>query len=106
MHYYGNETIMSLEAVLALRPNEVRILEWVRTYEFLENKYGLDDPVNHFLDIRIEPDGVRIRKNAITDFPDYVTENEELHPDVETALPIFIGWAQEILAKLEQEENQ
>lgn len=43
---------MSLEQVLRLRPNEVRILEWVRTYEFLENQYGLDDAVPHFLEIK------------------------------------------------------
>ncbi|MFY0546189.1 hypothetical protein [Brevibacillus sp. H7] len=100
MHYYGNETIMSLEQVLRLKPNEVRILEWVRTYEFLENQYGIDDPVPHFLEIKCEEDGVRIRKNRIVDFPDFVCEQEEYYPDVESASPRFFAWANEILAKL------
>lgn len=97
MHYYGNETIMSLEQVLRLKPNEVRILEWVRTYEFQENQYGLDDPVSHFLEIKCENGQVRIRKNRITSFPDYHCEEELIFPDVEAALPVFIGWANQIL---------
>ncbi|CAM5789416.1 MULTISPECIES: hypothetical protein [Brevibacillus] len=97
MHYYGNETIMSLEQVLRLRPNEVRILEWVRTYEFLENQYGLDDAVPHFLEIKCEADAVRIRRNRITDFPEYICEEEKTFPDVEQALALFHEWAKQIL---------
>jgi hypothetical protein len=98
MHYYGNETIMSLEQVLRLKPNEVRILVWVRTYEWLENKYGVDEPVPFFLDIKCEEDAVHIRKNRITEFPAYTCEREESYPDVESALPVFQRWAEEILA--------
>lgn len=105
MHYYGNETIMSLEQVLRLRPNEVRILEWVRSYEFLENQYGLDDAVPYFLEIRCEGDGVRIRRNKITDFPDYQCEEELVFPDVERALPVFHQWAEKILHQLESSEK-
>ncbi|USG68413.1 hypothetical protein NDK47_12975 [Brevibacillus ruminantium] len=101
MHYYGNETIMSLEQVLRLRPNEVRILEWVRTYEYLENQYGLDDAVPYFLDIRCEADTVRIRRNKITDFPNYHCEEERVFPDVEQALPVFREWAEKILGQLD-----
>jgi hypothetical protein len=102
MHYYGNETIMSLEQVLRLKPNEVRILEWVRTYEFVENKFGVDEPVPYFLELKLEEDAVRIRKNRITDFPDYTSEQEESYPDVESALSVFQRWAEEILASMEQ----
>lgn len=106
MHYYGNETIMSLEQVLRLKPNEVRILEWVRTYEFLENAYGIDEPVPTFLEIRCEREGVRIRKNRITDFPDYVCEAEEVHPDVEAALPVFTRWAEQLLERHHQDQEK
>jgi hypothetical protein len=102
MHYYGNETIMSLEQVLRLKPNEIRILEWVRTYEYLENKYGVDEPVPYFLEIKCEKDGVRIRKNRITQFPDYTCEQEQTYPDAESAVPVFRRWAEEILTKVEQ----
>lgn len=85
---------MSLEQVLRLKPNEVRILEWVRTYEFLENKYGVDEAVNLFFEIKCEAEGVRLRKNRITDFPDYVCETELIYPDVESALPILVDWAE------------
>ncbi|MEJ8548617.1 hypothetical protein [Brevibacillus borstelensis] len=104
MHYYGNETIMSLEQVLRLRPNEVRILEWVRTYEFLENKYGLDDAVPYFLEIKCEGDTVRIRKNKITDFPEYICEEGKTFPDVEQALSLFHEWAEQILGQLGDEQ--
>lgn len=104
MHYYGNETIMSLEQVLRLKPNEVRILEWVRTYEFLENKYGLDDPVNFFLEIKCEDDKVIIRRNRIVNFPEYNCEQEEIHDDVTTALAQLQMWAEEIRNQLEQEQ--
>ncbi|WP_038084250.1 hypothetical protein [Tumebacillus flagellatus] len=98
MHYYGNETIMSLDQAVHLRPNEVRVLEWVRTYEFLENSAGEDDPVPEFLEIRIlEAGAVRIRRNRITDFPEFVTEREEVHPDVEAALQVFLDWAEALL---------
>jgi hypothetical protein len=98
LHYYGNETIMSLDQVVHLLPNEVRVLEWVRTYEFLENSAGEDDPVPFFLEIKIEEDGgVRIRRNRITEFPVFVTEREEKHPDVETALAVFIEWTEALL---------
>ncbi|PWK16423.1 hypothetical protein C7459_101287 [Tumebacillus permanentifrigoris] len=97
LHYYGNETIMSLDQVIHLRPNEVRVLDWVRTYEFLENSAGEDDPVQCFLEIKIEDAGVRIRRNRITEFPAFTTEQEEVHPDVETALPVFLRWAHELL---------
>jgi len=100
LHYYGNETIMSLEQVLRLKPNEVRILEWVRTYEFLENAQGVDEPVPFFLEIRCGDSGVRIRKNRIRNFPEYACEQEENFPDAETALPVFHRWAEEILEKL------
>jgi hypothetical protein len=97
LHYYGNETIMSVEQVLRLKPGEIRILEWVRTYEFMENQWGVDEPVPHFLEIKCESVGVRIRKNRITNFPDYVCEAEQVFPDVEQALPIFHEWAKRIL---------
>jgi hypothetical protein len=97
MHYYGNETIMSLEQVFRLKPGEIRILEWVRTYEFVENQWGVDEPVPHFLEIMCESVGVRIRKNRITDFPDFVCEAEQVFPDVEQALPVFHEWAGRIL---------
>jgi len=101
MHYYGNETIMSLEQVLRLKPSEIRILEWVRTYEFLENSYGIDEPVPLFLDIRCEEVGVRIRKNRITSFPDFECEEERIFPEIEEALELFRQWAEEILSKTE-----
>lgn len=97
MYYYGNETIMSLEQVLRLKPNEIRILEWVRSYEFLENAYGLDEAVPFFLEIKCEADGVRIRKNRIVDFPEFICEAERLFPDVESALPVFVAWAEQVL---------
>ncbi|MGE5703591.1 MAG: hypothetical protein ACM32O_13790 [Clostridia bacterium] len=97
MHYYGNETIMSLEQVLRLKPNEIRILEWVRSYEFLENAYGLDEPVPFFLEIKCEERGVYIRKSRIVDFPAFICEAEQVFPDVESALPIFIEWAEQVL---------
>ncbi|WP_301168930.1 hypothetical protein [Brevibacillus nitrificans] len=100
MHYYGNETIMSLEQVLRLKPSEVRILEWVRTYEFLENSYGIDESVPYFLDIQCMTDGVRIRKNRIADFPEFICEEERFFPTVEEALAVFHQWAEEILEKL------
>ncbi|MFJ9499530.1 hypothetical protein [Brevibacillus centrosporus] len=100
MHYYGNETIMSLEQVLRLKPSEVRILEWVRTYEFLENSYGIDESVPYFLDIQCMADGVRIQKNRIADFPEFICEAEHSFPTVEEALAVFHQWAEEILEKL------
>ncbi|QRG70635.1 hypothetical protein [Brevibacillus choshinensis] len=102
MHYYGNETIMSLEQVLRLKPSEVRILEWVRTYEFLENSYGIDESVPYFLDIKCEVEGVLIRKNRIVDFPEYVCEAEQRFSDVEAALTVFHQWAEEILQKIDK----
>lgn len=102
VHYYGNETIMSLEQVLRLKPSEVRILEWVRTYEFLENSYGVDESVPYFLDIRCEAEGVRIRKNRITEFPDFVCEADRLFPNVEEGLSVFHQWAEEILQQIEK----
>lgn len=93
---------MSLEQVLRLKPSEVRILEWVRTYECLENSYGLDDPVPYFLEIRCEQEGVRIRKNRIIDFPEHRCEAEQLFADVEEALAVFHAWAEEILGKLQK----
>jgi hypothetical protein len=105
MHYYGNETVMSLEQAMDLKPNEIRVLEWVRTYEFLENKYGLDDPVHTFLEIKCEEMGVCLRKNRITRFPDYICEAEERCPDVETALPIFKQWAAEILSSVKTQDR-
>ncbi|MFM1650605.1 hypothetical protein ACI7RC_00730 [Brevibacillus sp. B_LB10_24] len=105
MHYYGNETVMSLEQAMDLKPNEIRVLEWVRTYEFLENQYGLDDPVHTFLEIKCEAAGVRVRKNRITCFPDYICEAEEHCPDAETALPVFKRWAEEILSGMRTPEG-
>jgi hypothetical protein len=102
MHYYGNETIMSLEQVLRLRPNEIRILEWVRSYEFLENAYGVDEAVPAFLEIKCEENSVRIRRNRITEFPDFVCEAELIFPDVETALEVFVKWAEEVLEEKER----
>lgn len=102
MFYYGNETIMSLEQVLRLKPSEVRILEWVRTYEFLENSYGIDESVPYFLEIKCEAEGVRIRKNRIAVFPEFDCEEERVFPDVEQALSTFHEWAQEILKKRKQ----
>jgi hypothetical protein len=105
MHYYGNETIMSLEQVLRLKPSEIRVLEWVRTYEYLENSFGLDDPVNTFIEIKWEGSGVRVRKNRITQFPAFECEQEEYFDDVETALALFRDWAKEILAKAESSDR-
>lgn len=102
MHYYGNETIMSLEQVLRLKTSEVKILEWVRTYEYLENSYGVDEPVPTFLEIRCEGEGVQIRKNRILEFPEYVCEEEEVYPEVEQALSVFQQWAKEILDRTEK----
>lgn len=101
MHYYGNETIMSLEQVLRLKASEVRILEWVRTYEFLENSYGVDESVPYFLEIKCEGQQVRIRKNRILAFPEFSCEEERTLPDVEQALALFHEWAEEILKKKE-----
>ncbi|MFP3391306.1 hypothetical protein [Brevibacillus sp. SIMBA_040] len=103
MHYYGNETIMSLEQVLRLKASEVRILEWVRTYEFLENSYGIDESVPYFLEIKCESEAVRIRKNRILEFPEFSCEEERCFPDVEQAIGVFHGWAQEILNKRAKE---
>lgn len=100
LHYYGNETIMGIDQVLHLRPSEVRVLEWVRTYEYRENSAGEDDPVQEFLEIKIEEACVRIRRNRITDFPAFVTLQEQIYPDVETALSEFLSWAQEIVDAL------
>ncbi|WP_312115730.1 hypothetical protein [Brevibacillus reuszeri] len=103
MHYYGNETIMSLEQVLRLKPSEVRILEWVRTYEFLENSFGIDESVPYFLEIKLEAEGVRIRKNRIMEFPEFSCEEERSFADVEQAIKVFHEWAQQILSKREGE---
>ncbi|MGG1661191.1 hypothetical protein [Brevibacillus sp. NRS-1366] len=103
MHYYGNETIMSLEQVLRLKASEVRILEWVRTYEFLENSYGIDESVPYFLEIKCEEESVRIRKNRILEFPEFACEEELTFPDIAQALAVFHEWAQEILKKRENE---
>jgi len=103
MHYYGNETIMSLEQVVRLRPSEIRILEWVRTYEFLENSDGVDEPVPYFLEILCKTEGIRIRRNRITDFPEYVCEEERHYTQAEEALAVFQQWAEEILQKLAKE---
>ena len=97
MHYYGNETIMSLEQFLRLEPSEVRILEWVRTYEFLENRFGVDESVPYFLEIKCEEEHVMIRKNRILDFPDYSCEEQLSFGEVEQALAVFQQWAQDIL---------
>ncbi|MFS0553311.1 hypothetical protein [Brevibacillus sp. 179-C9.3 HS] len=105
MYYYGNETIMSLEQVLRLKASEVRILEWVRTYEFLENSYGIDESVPYFLDIKCEEDQVKIRKNRIIDFPEYTCEEEAQFQEVDEALHVFHEWAQEILAKKESQSE-
>lgn len=100
LHYYGNETILSISEIPRLSANEVRILEWVRTYEFLENEAGEDDPVSLFLEIKCAETGVLIRRNRITLFPDFVTEQEETHPAIESALPVLQQWAEEILEKM------
>ncbi|AWX56588.1 hypothetical protein AB432_016785 [Brevibacillus brevis] len=105
MYYYGNETIMSLEQVLRLKASEVRILEWVRTYEFLENSYGIDEVVPYFLEIKCEEDQVKIRKNRILDFPEYSCEGEETFQEVDEALRVFHEWAQEILEKKESQSK-
>ncbi|MFF2528409.1 hypothetical protein [Brevibacillus sp. DP1.3A] len=103
MYYYGNETIMSLEQVLRLKASEVRILEWVRTYEFLENSYGIDESVPYFLEIKCEEEQVKIRKNRILDFPEYSCEGEATFQEVDEALRVFHEWAQEILEKKESQ---
>ena len=100
LHYYGNETILSINEIPRLSPNEVRVLEWVRTYEFLENEAGEDDAVSIFLELKCVDDGVLIRRNRITDFPAFITEQEEHHRDVETALPILQAWAEDVLDKM------
>lgn len=105
MYYYGNETIMSLEQVLRLKATEVRILEWVRTYEFLENSYGIDEAVPYFLEIKCEEGHVKIRKNRILDFPEYSCEDEAQFLEVEEALRVFHEWAQEILSKKENQSE-
>jgi hypothetical protein len=68
----------------------------------LENSYGLDEPVPYFLEIRCEQEGVRIRKNRITDFPEYRCEGEQIFSQVEEALAVFHSWAEEILQKLQE----
>ncbi|MFD2371502.1 hypothetical protein ACFSO0_16365 [Brevibacillus sp. GCM10020057] len=100
MHYYGNETIMSLEQVLRVKPSEVRILEWLRTYEYLENSDGIDEAVPYFLEIKVEEEAVCIRKNRITDFPDYACEEQRRFATAEEALAVFHQWANEILQKI------
>lgn len=105
MHYYGNETIMSLEQVLRLQPSEVQILEWVRTYEFMENRFGIDESVPYFLEIKCEAGEVLIRKNRILEFPDYVCEEQCHFAEVEQALAVFQQWAEEILQQTGNQEK-
>ncbi|MGG1443620.1 hypothetical protein ABE354_16545 [Brevibacillus laterosporus] len=103
MHYYGNETIMSITQAIHLKPNEIRVLEWVRTYEYVENTYGVDENVPVFLEIQIIQDGVRVQKNQITNFPDFTCLQMEIHTDIESALRVFKEWADEIINRLKEQ---
>ncbi|MBG9803449.1 hypothetical protein ABHN05_00295 [Brevibacillus laterosporus] len=103
MHYYGNETIMSITQAIHLKPNEIRVLEWVRTYEYVENTYGVDENVPVFLEIQIIQDGVRVQKNQITDFPDFTCLQMEIHTDIESALRVFKEWADGIINRLKEQ---
>ncbi|QOS97466.1 hypothetical protein JNUCC42_12715 [Brevibacterium sp. JNUCC-42] len=103
MHYYGNETIMSITQAIHLKPNEIRVLEWVRTYEYVENTYGVDENVPIFLEIQLTQDGVRVQKNQITDFPNFTCLQKELHADIESALHVFKEWADEIIDRIKEQ---
>ncbi|WP_232698844.1 hypothetical protein [Brevibacillus daliensis] len=102
MHYYGNETVMSITQATGLKPNEIRVLDWVRTYEYVENEYGIDEDVSIFLEIQIMTDGVRVQKNQITDFPNFVCLEKKIFSDVEDALACFQEWAKEIVDRLNE----
>lgn len=93
MHYFENETIMSIENALALKPNEISILEHVRTYEYRGEGDGL---LPYFLEVRCLNEGVVVRKNKILDFPQFQVEKEQLFENVEEATEIFHQWLTDI----------
>ena len=91
MHHFANETIMSFENALALNPNEITILEHVRTYEYIEGEQAPYFVEIHCLDHRIV-----VRKNKITDFPKYELEKEEIFEKIDAATNTFRDWIMEI----------
>ena len=105
MHYFGDETVMSLDQVLNLRPNEVRVLGWVRTYEFLEDEHGVDHEVPEFLEIKQDENEQGfwlVRRNRILDFPNYICEESHRFDTPEEALGAFQTLAQVIIDDLQQ----
>lgn len=91
MHYFEQETIMSLENALALKPSEISVLEHVRTYEYDE-----EELLPFFVEIRCLEHGVVVKKNRILDFPLFELEKEQLFPSVGEALDTFRKWIEEI----------
>ncbi|RKD24521.1 hypothetical protein BEP19_09055 [Ammoniphilus oxalaticus] len=91
MHYFANETIMSIENALVLKPNEITILEHVRTYEYVN-----DEPAPYFVEIQCLDNKVVVRKNRITDFPAYELEKEESFENIDAATNTFRQWIMEI----------
>lgn len=87
MHYFAKETIMSLENALALKPNEITILEHVRTYEYIEH-----EPAPYFVEIHCLDNRIVVRKNRITDFPEYELEKEEIFEKIDAATNTFRQW--------------
>jgi len=92
MHYFENETVMSLDNALALKPAEISVLEHVRTYEYDE----AEELLPYYVEIRCVDHGVVVRKNRILDFPLYEIEIEELFPTVAEAADTFRKWIAEI----------
>lgn len=91
MHYFANETVMSHENALALKANEIKILEHVRTYEYIE-----DELTPYFVEIQCLNNRFVVRKNRITDFPEYDLEKEEVFEEIEAATNTFRQWIMEI----------
>lgn len=92
MYYFENETVMSLENALALKPREIAVLEHVRTYEYEEG----DRPLAFFIEIRCLEYGVVVRKNEIVDFPEFRSIQEQQFPTLEEATVVFRQWIKEI----------
>jgi hypothetical protein len=91
MHYFERETIMSLANALDLSPNEITVLEHVRTYEYDEGEM-----LPYFIEIRVVDDGVIVKKNRILSFPLYETEQEQLFSTTDSAIGIFHQWINEM----------
>lgn len=91
MHYYESEIIMSLDNALALKANELLVLEHVRTYEYTD-----DELLGHFIEIKcIFPDYV-VRKNRIVDYPQFQVDQEQQFSTIEDAIATFRIWINEI----------